>query len=217
MVSSSAWISAARRSGRELARRTAGAARPAGRPGPSELARRGRSITGGGDGVSGPSASARALNWPLTYYTGGKHRKPPAVCCWAVFAFSDCCVSFIIVFACVLSSRFLVCMPSHLCVCRVGTPPARKYIITTADGPGTRFQRPSSKAHCQLPIFRPAQSEPPWSKQILPPFFDRRVQFIIATTNGPGTRVQRPSSKAHCQMPILRPAPQATSPPVANL
>ena len=32
------------------------------------------------------------------------------------------------VFVCVLSSRCLVCRPSHLCVCRVGTPPARKYI-----------------------------------------------------------------------------------------
>ena len=29
------------------------------------------------------------------------------------------------VFVCVLSSRCLVCRPSHLCVCRVGTPPAR--------------------------------------------------------------------------------------------
>ena len=27
----------------------------------------------------------------------------------------------------ILSSRCLVCRPSHLCVCRVGTPPARKY------------------------------------------------------------------------------------------
>ena len=29
------------------------------------------------------------------------------------------------VFVCVLSSRRLVCRPSHLCVCRVGTPPSR--------------------------------------------------------------------------------------------
>ena len=35
------------------------------------------------------------------------------------------------VFACVLSSRCLVCRPSHLCVCRVGTPPARKYPYLT--------------------------------------------------------------------------------------
>ena len=36
-------------------------------------------------------------------------------------------------FVCVVSSvgrpiRCLVCRPSHLCVCRVGTPPAREYI-----------------------------------------------------------------------------------------
>ena len=30
---------------------------------------------------------------------------------------------------CVLSCRCLVCRPSHLCVCRVGTPPARKYKV----------------------------------------------------------------------------------------
>ena len=30
------------------------------------------------------------------------------------------------VFVCGLSSRYLVCRPSHLRVCRVGTPPARK-------------------------------------------------------------------------------------------
>ena len=35
------------------------------------------------------------------------------------------------VFVCVLSSRCLVCRPSHLCVCRVGTPPARKYVKST--------------------------------------------------------------------------------------
>ena len=30
------------------------------------------------------------------------------------------------VFVCVLSSGYLVCRPSDLCVCRVGTPPARR-------------------------------------------------------------------------------------------
>ena len=34
-----------------------------------------------------------------------------------------CCV-----FVCVHLRTFLVGRPSHLCVCRVGTPPARKYI-----------------------------------------------------------------------------------------
>ena len=38
------------------------------------------------------------------------------------------------VFVCVLSSRCLVCWPSHLCVCRVGTPPTRKYITYIAGG-----------------------------------------------------------------------------------
>ena len=32
------------------------------------------------------------------------------------------------VFVCVHLRTFLVGRPSHLCVCRVGTPPARKYI-----------------------------------------------------------------------------------------
>jgi hypothetical protein len=40
----------------------------------------------------------------------------------------DCvfvCVCGCFVFVCVLASRCLVCRPSHLCVCPVGTPPAR--------------------------------------------------------------------------------------------
>jgi len=36
-----------------------------------------------------------------------------------------CLFVFVCVCVCVLSSRCLVCRTSHLCVCRVGTPPAR--------------------------------------------------------------------------------------------
>ena len=58
-----------------------------------------------------------------TAMTGlGRERLNP----WYDMGYVFVCVCVCLcVFVCVLSSGCLVCRPSDLCVCRVGTPPAR--------------------------------------------------------------------------------------------
>ena len=50
---------------------------------------------------------------------------PPIALCICVFVCVCVSVCLCVVFVCALSSSCLVCTPSRLCVCRVGTPPAR--------------------------------------------------------------------------------------------
>ena len=67
---------------------------------------------GGGEAPSSDEDGAPPRRESTPYFVG-----PRCVCV--------CVCVCLCVFVCVLSSRCLVCRPSHLCVCRVGTPPAR--------------------------------------------------------------------------------------------
>ena len=65
------------------------------------------SMLGGGGGEA-PSSDEEGAREPAPYFVGPR----------CVFVCVGLCV-------CVLSSKCLVSRPSHLCVCRIGSPPAR--------------------------------------------------------------------------------------------